>query len=296
MQGAGDQKFTTGVDALVLQQFAARSDKLTSLYADISTSINATPPSILGFPSASAQSSYYPKGDIQEPDAAKVSKVLEQAHIFPENTRLQKRDDGAGFDVLIASVETNDAVALQTPENETHVTLIKGDHSSDLEKICSELAMAIQYAANDFQKDFLDAYIESFRTGSLDTYRTSLRAWVKDKAPRVENIFGFVEPYRDPYGIRAEFEGLVAIADDEETKLLTRLVENSSTFIRRLPWATSGNDGKGPFEKTLFDPPDFSSIHSKSIKKLLFAPLTLSRSCVLFQHYIPRNKCSKRQS
>ncbi|KFG79908.1 hypothetical protein MANI_120270 [Metarhizium anisopliae] len=83
-----------------------------------------------------------------------------------------------------------------------------------------------------------------------------------DKAPRVENIFGFVGPYRDPQGIRGEFEALVAIADDSETRLLAELVDNSAKFIRRLPWATQENDGKGPFEKSLFEPPDFSSIHA----------------------------------
>ncbi len=62
------------------------------------------------------------------------------------------------------------------------------------------------------------------------------------KAPTIENIFGFVEPYRDPHGIGSEFEGLVAIANQKETELLATLVENSAKFIRRLPWATSEND------------------------------------------------------
>jgi dipeptidyl-peptidase-3 len=66
------------------------------------------------------------------------------------------------------------------------------------------------------------------------------------------------------HGIRTEFEGLVAISDPEETKNLLKLVEHSTIFIRRLPWANGecmDNDGKGPFEKTLFEPPDFASIH-----------------------------------
>lgn len=41
---------------------------------------------------------------------------------------------------------------------------------------------------------------------------------------------GFVEPYRDPHGTRAEFEGLVAISDAEETKALQRLVDNSTNI------------------------------------------------------------------
>jgi dipeptidyl-peptidase III len=107
----------------------------------------------------------------------------------------------------------------------------------------------------------LEQYVESFTTGSLDVYRDSQRSWIADKAPKIENIFGFVEPYRDPAGVRAEFEGLVAIADAQETKLLTNLVRESDKFIRRLPWIEHENSGKGPFEKNLFEPPDFSSIH-----------------------------------
>ena len=62
----------------------------------------------------------------------------------------------------------------------------------------------------------------------------------------------------------AEFESLVAISDRKETELLTKLVEESSKFIRNLPWATgtSENNGKGPFEKSLFEPPDFTSIYA----------------------------------
>lgn len=74
-----------------------------------------------------------------------------------------------------------------------------------------------------------------------------------------------MELYRDSYGVRAEFEDLVPNLDTEETKALTTLVEHSAKFIRRLPWVdgtSTENDGKGPFEKALFEPPDFTSIHS----------------------------------
>ncbi|KAJ3493276.1 hypothetical protein NLG97_g4832 [Lecanicillium saksenae] len=37
-------------------------------------------------------------------------------------------------------------------------------------------------------------------------------------------------------------------------------------FLRQLPWAVDGvNDGKGPFEKTLFEAPDFTSIHALAV-------------------------------
>ena len=142
--------------------------------------------------------------------------------------------------------------------------LVPGDHSAELNAICTELKQAVAYAADERQRTFLEKYIESFESGSLEAYRESQRTWVSDIAPRVENIFGFVEPYRDPFGIRAEWEALVAISDREESRRLQHLVANSTKFIRRLPWADgySENDGKGPFEKSLFEPPDLASINA----------------------------------
>jgi dipeptidyl-peptidase-3 len=254
------------VNTTDLQRLANRSPQLSKLYDQISASIGTIPPFSLGYPSESTQSSYYPGILITEEEITVVSKVLEQNSIFPENTRLCKATNGVDYEVLLASVQVQDsgnAQAIPLPNGKGSVMLVRGDHSSHLKQVCAELSEAIKYAANDLQRNFLAAYIESFQTGSLDTYRVSQRTWVRDKGPRVENIFGFVEPYRDPHGIRAEFEGLVAIADDEETRLLARLVEHSAKFIRRLPWTAAETDGRGPFEKNLFEPPDFSSIHCK---------------------------------
>lgn len=179
------------------------------------------------------------------------------------------------FEILQASVERDiEPSVLELPALSATIKVKRGDHSEELEKICASLLEAKNYAASEKQELTLSHYIESFRTGNLEVYRNSQRLWITDKSPRVENIFGFVEPYRDPYGIRAEFEGLVGITDLEETSKLTKLVENSSIFIKRLPWAGSDeNDGKGPFEKALFETPDFTSIHCKS-KRHNLAPLT----------------------
>lgn len=203
-----------------------------------------------------------------------VSQVLEQNSILPENTRLRKLDGDVGFELQIASSDDGSLGVLPLPDGRGSVKLVMGDHAAELEKMCVELTHAANFASNELQKVFIKEYVESFRTGSLAKYRDSLRNWVKDKAPGIENIFGFVEPYRDPHGIRAEFEGLVAIADAAETMKLTRLVENSTQFIRKLPWTSPENDGKGVFEKSLFDPPDLSSIHSKFLRKLREHQLT----------------------
>jgi len=251
------------VGAEFLCSLAAKSPKSVELLDRVLPSILSIPPYGLGYPSETTQTAYYMGAGITEQEVQAVSKILEQNSIFPENTRIRK-DDNGDFKVLLASVHGGGDVGrtLSLPDGSGCVKLRCGDHAASLERVCTELSEAIKYAANEGQRKYLEAYIESFETGSLDKYRDSLRIWAKDKAPRVENIFGFVEPYRDPYGIRSEFEGLVAIADDNETALLVKLAENSAKFIRRLPWAAAENDGKGPFEKNLFEAPDFSSIHS----------------------------------
>lgn len=251
-----------------MDKLAGVSPRLKALHNDIVTPMIAKPPFSLGFPSDLAQSAYYP-GDqhITKDEIALVSQALEERFIFPENTRIRKNLslEKPVFEVLQASVQQDDsAQEFSLRDSRGTLRIIRGDHARELDLICHSLAEASKHAS-DLQKTILEQYIESFQTGSLHVYRDSQRTWIRDKGPRIENIFGFVEPYRDPFGVRAEFEGIVGISDIEETKILKTLVENSDKFIRRLPWIdTTELEGhwKGPFEKTSFEPPDFASIHS----------------------------------
>mgnify|MGYP004466905503 CR=1 FL=1 len=52
----------------------------------------------------------------------------------------------------------------------------------------------------------------------------------------VENYIGFIENYRDPYGVRGEWEGFVAIMNKHFTKILTDLVDQAPTLLTLLPW------------------------------------------------------------
>ena len=115
--------------------------------------------------------------------------------------------------------------------------------------------MAKQYAANPLQEQFLDKYIESFRTGmfthspipqpshhhigSLQAHIDGSALWTQDRKPAVENYIGFIENYRDPYGVRGEWEGFVAIINKHYTQILSDLVEKAPKLLALLPWGES---------------------------------------------------------
>jgi dipeptidyl-peptidase III len=232
-------------------------------------------PLSLGFPSTNTESAYYLGPSLLSRDEIHaVPQCLERHHIHPENTRLRKdiRNGNIVYNVLQASVE-KDSVVEQLPRDHSDLPLLllRGDHSVELCRICEELSDAQEDTANARQNAFISQYIKNFQTGDLEQYRDSQRIWVADRAPKVENIFGFVEPYRNPSGIRAEFQATVAISDAKETKVLSKLVDKSDTFIRRLPCAAGcmENNGKCPFEKSLFDAPDFASIHSITPRRVI---------------------------
>ncbi|OJJ42596.1 hypothetical protein ASPZODRAFT_105021 [Penicilliopsis zonata CBS 506.65] len=264
--GEGDQKFVPNLTADALQRIAGISPTAQERLDEIIGPLLAVPPFNLGYPSKSAQSAYY-LGSMAQEEIALVSEAMSKHSVGPENTRVQKliKEGKPVYHVLQASAETG-APANGLYELANNMFLIRGDHSVELSMVCSNLARALKYASNHRQTRFLEAYIESFRTGSQEAYQESQKAWVMDVSARVENMIGFIESYRDPAGIRSEWEAMIGIADPDETARLKRFVERSTCFIRQLPWAVDGvNDGKGPFEKTLFEAPDFTSVHALAV-------------------------------
>lgn len=198
-----------------------------------------------------------------------VSKVMDELTILPENTRVEKTylsSENEVLDIRQASVSESMSIC-HVPSNSISngkiIRLVNGDHKDELARINAYLSKALDYVSSESQYDMIRKIQESFATGDLAAYKDAQRIWVGDKAPPVETVIGFIEPYRDPLGVRSEFEGIVGIPDADKTRVLRELSNMADKFVCRLPWVNGDSNNKGPFEKETFEAPDFASIQSK---------------------------------
>lgn len=258
----GDSKFVPRLEPRQLKALATVSKEALGLYDKFKDAIyagNDVGKLHLGYPGSGHVSTYYPDSpNITKEEIAGVSDFLESKGLLPENTRVRKTSDG--FEVLIAS-------ALDSPSSEQRdlkesewslddgkkVKLVFGDYSKEMSTIAHHIEEAKKYTANDHETEMMEQYSKSFRTGSLQAFKKSQMAWVQDKGPEVESDIGFIETYRDPHGIRGEWEGFVAMVNKERTRAFGKLVETAPEYIPLLPW-------KKEFEKDKFLSPDFTSL------------------------------------
>jgi dipeptidyl-peptidase III len=176
----------------------------------------------LGYPDKGHLTTYYPGSPgITKDEITAVGDFLEKKGLPLENTRLRKTA-GGDFELLIASglssppsrdrdLGEEDTWVLEGPVAGKKLSLVFGDYQNEMSKIAHSVKQAELNAANDTQKKMLEQYAKSFGTGSIEAYKESQRLWVKDQKPAVETDIGFVETYRDPHGVRGEWEGFVSM-------------------------------------------------------------------------------------
>ncbi|KAL2139338.1 hypothetical protein VTI28DRAFT_5326 [Corynascus sepedonium] len=264
----GDSKFLPRCDESVFASLASTSPEAEKHYKATNGAIFASDKQgllHLGFTDEGHLTTYYPDSPtITKDEVSAVSKWMEDKGLLPENTRLRKTENGV-YELLIASATTSipsnggdigkdtEYEISEGPLAGKTVKLVYGDYAKEMNAIASFIRKAADNAENETQKKMHLAYAESFESGSLLAFKDSQRHWIRDQGPMVECNIGFIETYRDPAGVRGEWEGFAAVVNLERTRAFGELVRSAPDLIPLLPWSKD-------FEKDKFLSPDFTSL------------------------------------
>lgn len=263
----GDSKFIPRCKESDVEKLAATSPEAEKFYKATNGGIFSSSNSglmHLGYPDEGHLTTYYVDSpDITKAEVTAIAKWMEDNKLLPENTRLRKR--GNVFEILIASAQTSipseggdigKKTEFQVDDGVLAgktVKLVYGDHAKEMAVIAANISKAAANADNDNQQKMHTEYAKSFDNGSLLAFKDSQRHWIRDKGPDVECNIGFIETYRDPAGIRGEWEGFAAVVNKERTRAFGELVSSAPKLIPLLPWSAE-------FEKDKFLAPDFTSL------------------------------------
>jgi dipeptidyl-peptidase-3 len=264
----GDAKFLPRCSEESVQKLAGVSKEATKPWEECKTALFSFQPSAmmhLGHTEDGHLTTYYPDSpSITKEEIDAVKEWTEKVGLLPENNRLVKTSSG-DFKILIASAITSipsedgdigketEFVIEDGPFKGKKISLVYGDYSKEMSAIAEYIKKAAENAANETQRDMHLAYAKSFETGSMLAFKDSQRHWIKDKGPMIECNIGFIETYRDPAGIRGEWEGFASIVNIERTRAFGALVDKSPSLVPLLPWSAE-------FEKDKFLSPDFTSL------------------------------------
>ena len=274
-----------------LKKLCSASTTATKLLEEVQLPIYAETPNALGYPSEQGLSNYYPHSpDLTRDEIRAVQDAIGSAMSL-RNTRLQKSldDSKVVYELLVASV-------LQHPEGgvtrDFHLSdgakaVVKyGDHSDCLARVCESLAKAKDFAATEQQSAYITKLISFYQQGDIEIHKEASKDWLADQSPCVETWSGFLEPGRDPSGVRCEFEALVAMQDKQWSSAFAELAAHAERFLLQLPWSGVGAeaDELGPFENDTFIKPNFVALNCKSILFLAcFSRLIIASALLLRQ-------------
>ncbi len=251
----GDKKFIPRISVEDFEKIVKLSNSDLDLFNKIKEPLYSIDEksALLGFPSDGHASGYY-FGDVSKKNIDLIKKVLADHKVLYENLRVKKISE-TEFIILVASELTNNKTSYpnEIEADGIKLTLKFGDHSKEFTKIIENFKKAKDVVANETQSKMIDAYVESFETGSIDAHKESQKYWVKDISPVIETNVGFIETYREPGGVAGEWEALVSIQNKERTLKFQNLVNSAENFIKLLPWTKE-------YEKDKFQAPDFTSL------------------------------------
>ncbi|XP_031625501.1 dipeptidyl peptidase 3-like [Contarinia nasturtii] len=185
-------------------------------------------------------------------DSDRITDFLQAKNIIPYNTRAFKIEDKGKvtYHIKLGAFKKAENMAEVYKGNTFIVS--RGDYSPLLELVNKNLAKAKDYAQN-VQLRVVGHYIDHFRHGKIGSHKEATTFWLEDSEKPVETYLGYIAPYRDPAGIRAEYNGLVAMSNSDKSEKLSKLANNAKHFLQTLPWPAQ-------FEKDTFINPDFAVV------------------------------------
>jgi len=195
----------------------------------------------------------YFSANCDDADADRVNDFFKYKNLEGYINRVIKTEESGVIVYEIRHAAVFDSIICQEDFKGCRFKITTGDYAALLEKVIINLAEAIKYASNELEKNMLANYIDSFRHGCLEKHKDGSRFWIKNKGPIVETYIGFIENYRDPVGMRGEFEGFVAIVNKKMSEKFQLLVDKAEDLLKHLPWPEQ-------FEKDKFLRPDFTSL------------------------------------
>ncbi|XHG00525.1 hypothetical protein AWENTII_003968 [Aspergillus wentii] len=249
-KGFGDSKFIPRLPAAAFEALASTTAETKAAFEKASKTgggiyeTNEQSLMHLGYSEGGHMTTYYPDSpSITKDEITAIGDLMEKKGLPLENTRLRKTSSG-DFELLIASgvssppaqdrdLGETDSFELEGNLKGKTIRFVFGDHLEEMRKLPT--------------------------LSRRRAIKESQRIWVKDQKPALETNLGFVETYRDPHGVRGEWEGFVALVNLERTRSFGKLVDSAESMIPKLPW---GED----FEKDTFLSPDFTSLEVLSFQ------------------------------
>lgn len=259
----GDTKFVPALSrdrmtelVSLSNEFHDAKSKLATLWSEISPAIYSLHARRLRLGLAPSGITTYYSDDCTKDDLELVQKFLESTKTEAYNTRVFKSSaDNVTLTIRFASADkriVHPQSFISLPQ-QTSLQLEYGDYSEIMDLLTKSAMETSLHALNDTESEMWTSYAESFSQGDTNLHKKGSELWVADRNPVVETYIGFIESYRDPFGVRAEFEGFSAIVNKPMSAKFQALVANAVELISFLPWPPS-------YEKDRFLKPDFTSL------------------------------------
>ena len=112
---------------------------------------------------------------------------------------------------------------------------VGGMYSPAIEKIIYWLEKAKTVADSEKQAAAIGKLIEYYQTGDLEKFDEYNILWVQDTDTQIDFVNGFIEVYGDAIGMRATYESVVQLRDEEASKRIGTIGKTAQWFEDNSP-------------------------------------------------------------